>query len=59
VVDVSGEDWLGGEAEGDVDDDKGTCALGRGGSYVIEIDRNSGTQRSASCSNWDFVSGTD
>ena len=42
MVDVSGEDWLGGKPEGDVDDDKGTCALERGGGYVIKIDRNGG-----------------
>jgi hypothetical protein len=40
VVDVSGEDWLGGEAEGDVDDDKGNSAVRRSSDYVIEVDRN-------------------
>jgi hypothetical protein len=42
VVDVFSEEGLGGKSEGDVDDDKGTCALERGGGYVIKIDRNGG-----------------
>jgi len=42
VVDVSGEDWLGGEPEGNVDKDKGSSAVRRSSDYVIEVDRNGG-----------------